>query len=164
MNTTVRAAGLLAALLLSGSAIASSELPHGAKCRQEIRAVDDQADADIQAIDDKKALTDEIIKLHMSGVYPFFTVSSGQDIKDATEVIAQVDQGGIADRIRHGLDGRTQDRRMDHRRAKHPRHAHIHPDRIHQVLTPQPARPQYTGGFTTPQNAHSSLLPFHEPL
>ena len=51
--------------------------------------------ADIQAIADKKALTDEIIKLHMQGVYPFFTVSSGQDMKDATEVIAQVDQGGI---------------------------------------------------------------------
>jgi len=51
--------------------------------------------ADIQAIADKKALTDEIIKLHMQGVYPFFTVSSGQDVKDATEVIAQVDQGGI---------------------------------------------------------------------
>jgi hypothetical protein len=50
INTTVRAVAWLGALLLSGNAIASSELPHGAKCRQEIRAVDDQADVDIQAI------------------------------------------------------------------------------------------------------------------
>ena len=31
----------------------------------------------------------------MEGVSPFFSVSSGQDMKDATKVIAQVDQGGI---------------------------------------------------------------------
>ena len=51
--------------------------------------------ADIQAISDKNALTDEIIKLHMQGVDPFFSVSSGQDMKDCDEVIAEVDQGGI---------------------------------------------------------------------
>ena len=31
----------------------------------------------------------------MQGVYPFFSVSSAQDMKNATEVIAYVDQGGI---------------------------------------------------------------------
>ena len=51
--------------------------------------------ADIQAITDKNALTDEIIKLHLQGVDPLFSVSSGQDFKDSTEVIAQVDQGGL---------------------------------------------------------------------
>ena len=35
-----------------------------------------------------RALTAEIIKLHMQGVYPFFSVGSAQDMKDATEVIA----------------------------------------------------------------------------
>jgi hypothetical protein len=51
IHATVRAACWLAALALSGNAIAGSDLPQGAKCRQEIRAVDDQADVDIQAID-----------------------------------------------------------------------------------------------------------------
>ena len=31
----------------------------------------------------------------MPGVYPFFSVGSTQDMKDATEMIAYVDQGGI---------------------------------------------------------------------
>ena len=31
----------------------------------------------------------------MQGVYPLFSVGSTQDMKDATEVIAYVDQGGI---------------------------------------------------------------------
>lgn len=51
--------------------------------------------SDIQAIKDKSALTAQIIKLHMQGVYPFFSVGSTQDMKDATEMIAYVDQGGI---------------------------------------------------------------------
>jgi endothelin-converting enzyme/putative endopeptidase len=51
--------------------------------------------SDIQAIKDKSGLTDQIIKLHMQGVYPFFSVGSTQDMKDATEMIAYVDQGGI---------------------------------------------------------------------
>ena len=49
----------------------------------------------IAAIKDKKGLTEQIIKLHMSGIYPLFTVGSTQDMKNATEVIAYVDQGGI---------------------------------------------------------------------
>lgn len=51
--------------------------------------------AEIQAIRDKAGLTPEIIKLHMQGVLPFFSVGSTQDMKDATEQIAYVDQGGI---------------------------------------------------------------------
>ena len=51
--------------------------------------------AEIQAISDKAGLTPEIIKLHMEGVVPFFSVGSTQDMKDATEQIAYVDQGGI---------------------------------------------------------------------
>ncbi len=49
----------------------------------------------IEAISNKSQLTDEIVRLHKSGVYPFFTAGSTQDMKDATEVIAYVDQGGI---------------------------------------------------------------------
>lgn len=50
---------------------------------------------DIQALKSKSDLTAQIIKLHMQGVYPFFSVGSTQDMKDATEMIAYVDQGGI---------------------------------------------------------------------
>lgn len=49
----------------------------------------------IQALKDKQALTDELTYLHKSGVYAFFSVGSTQDMKDATEMIAYVDQGGI---------------------------------------------------------------------
>jgi putative endopeptidase len=51
--------------------------------------------SDIQALKSKSDLTAQIIKLHMQGVYPFFSVGSTQDLKDATEMIAYVDQGGI---------------------------------------------------------------------
>ncbi|HYI96747.1 MAG TPA: M13 family metallopeptidase N-terminal domain-containing protein, partial [Bryobacteraceae bacterium] len=49
----------------------------------------------IEAISSKSQLTDEIVRLHKSGVYPLFSAGSTQDMKDATEVIAYVDQGGI---------------------------------------------------------------------
>ena len=51
--------------------------------------------SDIQGLKSKSDLTAQIIKLHMQGVYPFFSVGSTQDLKDATEMIAYVDQGGI---------------------------------------------------------------------
>lgn len=49
----------------------------------------------INALKDKDALTAELVKLHMSGVGVMFSVSSGQDLKNAEEVIANVDQGGL---------------------------------------------------------------------
>ena len=50
---------------------------------------------EITALKDKAGLTELIIKMHMRGVYPMFSVGSTQDLKDATEVTAYVDQGGI---------------------------------------------------------------------
>jgi endothelin-converting enzyme/putative endopeptidase len=49
----------------------------------------------ISALRDKSALTDEIARLHIAGVNAMFAVSSGQDFRNASEVIAHVDQGGL---------------------------------------------------------------------
>jgi endothelin-converting enzyme/putative endopeptidase len=49
----------------------------------------------IAKLPDKAALTAELIRLHRDGVGAMFLFSSGQDFKDATEMIANVDQGGL---------------------------------------------------------------------
>jgi putative endopeptidase len=49
----------------------------------------------ISRLDSKSALTGELIRLHTEGVNAMFAVSSGQDFKNASEVIANVDQGGL---------------------------------------------------------------------
>ncbi|MBC8166960.1 MAG: M13 family peptidase, partial [Bryobacteraceae bacterium] len=50
----------------------------------------------IAGLSDKKQLTGELIRLHSSGVGPMFGVASAQDLKNAEEVIADIDQGGIS--------------------------------------------------------------------
>ncbi len=49
----------------------------------------------INAITDKSALADEVAKLHRLGVNVLFRTESSQDLKNAQEVIAEVDQGGL---------------------------------------------------------------------
>ncbi len=49
----------------------------------------------INALKDKKQLTGELIRLHQSMVDVMFNLTSGQDFKNAQDVIAQLDQGGI---------------------------------------------------------------------
>ena len=49
----------------------------------------------IRSMPDKAALTSVLAKMHTEGVDPVFDVSSGQDFRNAEEVIANVDQGGI---------------------------------------------------------------------
>ena len=49
----------------------------------------------IAAIRDKAGLAEELGRLHAMGVNALFNLSSGQDFKDSTEVIAQADQGGL---------------------------------------------------------------------
>jgi putative endopeptidase len=49
----------------------------------------------IDAINDRKSLDDAIAKLQTQGVGALFRFSSGQDIKDSTQVIAQAGQGGL---------------------------------------------------------------------
>ena len=51
--------------------------------------------ARIAAIKDKTGLAEELARLHSMGVNALFNLSSGQDFKDSTEVIAQADQAGL---------------------------------------------------------------------
>ncbi len=51
--------------------------------------------ARIAAIPNKADLADEVVRLHKSGVHVFFGFTSGQDYKDASQVIAQAVQGGL---------------------------------------------------------------------
>jgi len=50
MSVTLRATSALLFAVLSGVAVADTELPPGARCRQDIRLVDDQADTQIQEL------------------------------------------------------------------------------------------------------------------
>jgi endothelin-converting enzyme/putative endopeptidase len=49
----------------------------------------------IRALADKKQLAAELARLHTSGAGAMFDFGSGQDFKDSTQVIAQLDQGGL---------------------------------------------------------------------
>src|SRR5271166_3311605 len=49
----------------------------------------------IAGIKDRAGLAQELGRLHSMGVNALFNVSSGQDFKDSSEVIAQADQGGL---------------------------------------------------------------------
>jgi endothelin-converting enzyme/putative endopeptidase len=49
----------------------------------------------IRALKDKSELAQEIARLHRDGVGALFELSSGQDFKDSSQVIAQFDQGGL---------------------------------------------------------------------
>src|ERR1041385_5082891 len=49
----------------------------------------------IAALKDKAQLAESLALLHRTGTGAVFDFSSGQDFKDSTAVIAQVDQGGI---------------------------------------------------------------------
>jgi putative endopeptidase len=49
----------------------------------------------IRQLSDKSQLAAEIAHLHRSGVGSLFEFGSGQDFKDSTAVVAQLDQGGL---------------------------------------------------------------------
>lgn len=51
--------------------------------------------ADIAAMKDARDVSAEIARLYARGVSGFFRFGSGQDYKDATSVIAEIDQGGL---------------------------------------------------------------------
>jgi putative endopeptidase len=52
--------------------------------------------AAINALSSKQDLAKEAVRLHREGVGMLFAFSSGQDFKDATQVIADADQGGMS--------------------------------------------------------------------
>ena len=49
----------------------------------------------IRGLKDKQELAAEVARLHRLGIRALFDFSSGQDFKDSTAVIAQLDQGGL---------------------------------------------------------------------
>jgi len=51
--------------------------------------------ASIAALRSKKELTSEIVRLHREGTDVLFNFDSGPDFKDASQIIAQLDQGGL---------------------------------------------------------------------
>jgi endothelin-converting enzyme/putative endopeptidase len=50
----------------------------------------------IALVDNKMDLLDTVVFLYRMGTWPFFTFSSEQDAKDSTQMIALLDQGGLA--------------------------------------------------------------------
>lgn len=50
----------------------------------------------IDALQSKEELAREVIRLHRQGIGALFSFSSDQDFKDATQVIAEADQGGMS--------------------------------------------------------------------
>ena len=50
---------------------------------------------DIDAITDAASFARVLAELHLTGVDAFFTVESEQDMKDATQMLAKLDQGGL---------------------------------------------------------------------
>ena len=50
----------------------------------------------LDALQSKQELVKEVIRLHRKGVGALFNFTSDQDFKDATQVIAEADQGGMA--------------------------------------------------------------------
>ena len=52
--------------------------------------------ARIRGLQNKAELGALVARLHRGGVDAMFTFGSGQDFKDSTQVIAQIDQGGLA--------------------------------------------------------------------
>ncbi len=72
----------------------------------------------IQSVHDLRSLAQEMAHLHSIGVNVGFQFYSAQDLRDATQVIAEIDQGGIAlpdrsDYLEH--DARTAERQQKYR-------------------------------------------------
>lgn len=72
-----------------------------AACMDE-KSIDDQGTAPlkphldrIRELKNRSGLTAELVQLHGIGVKALFSVGSGQDYRNAEEVIANVDQGGL---------------------------------------------------------------------
>jgi putative endopeptidase len=68
----------------------------------DLKAIDSKGTAPLKddldriyAMRDKPAITDVVIHLYRIGATPFFAFNSAQDAKDATQVIADLDQGGL---------------------------------------------------------------------
>ncbi len=90
--------------------------------------------ARIAALADKRALTDEIVRLHKLGVDALFSFSSGQDFKDSNEVIAQADQGGL------GMPDRDYYFRTDPKSVELRKQYVAHVEKVFELLGDSPAQ------------------------
>jgi endothelin-converting enzyme/putative endopeptidase len=86
----------------------------------------------IYAMRDKNAITDVVARLYRTGSTPFFSFTSSQDAKDATQVIADLDQGGI------GLPDRDYYLRTDEKSADLRKKYVAHVAKMFQLLGNSP--------------------------
>ena len=94
-----------------------------------------QAELDrIAGLKDKAAITDEVIRLHRTGVGAVFEFGSGQDFKNSNEVIAQADQGGL------GLPDRDYYLKTDPKSVKLREQYRTHVEKMFGLLGEAPAR------------------------
>jgi hypothetical protein len=91
---------LFVAPLLAGAPIANSEPSKSMRCRQEIRAIDDQADIDMRDID-------QLIDRLQDEVGDRAIASSGQDVQDGLRArldAAKLRRSGIFDKQHDDLN------------------------------------------------------------
>ena len=91
---------LLVAPLMTGAPIANSEPSQSVSCRQEIRAIDDQADIDMRDID-------QLIDRLEDEVGDRAIASSGQDVQDRLRArldAAKLRRSGILDKQHDDLN------------------------------------------------------------
>ena len=91
---------LFVAPLLAGAPVANSEPSQTARCRQEIRAIDDQADVDMRDID-------QLIDRLEDEVGDHAIASSGQDVQDGLRArldAAKLRRSGILDKQHDDLN------------------------------------------------------------
>ena len=91
---------LFAAMSLLGTAVAHVEPPVGAKCRQEIRWVDDQTDKDVRDVD-------QLIALLKGEIGDDAVASGGQDLQNYLQArleAAKLRRSGILDKQHSDLN------------------------------------------------------------
>ena len=82
----------------------------------------------IAVVDNKSALPELIVMMYRLGAPPFFRFSSEQDAKDSTQMIADVDQGGL------GLPDRDYYLKTDEKSAETRKQYHEHLIRMFELL------------------------------
>jgi predicted metalloendopeptidase len=87
----------------------------------------------IRALKDKQELAAEVVRLHRAGIGALFDFSSGQDAKDSTAVIAQLDQSGL------GLPDRDYYLKDDPKSVELRKKYQTHVERMFTLAGEQPA-------------------------
>jgi putative endopeptidase len=88
----------------------------------------DEEFAAIEAMQSKQDLAKQVVRMHRHAVESLFTFSSDQDFKDATQVIGEVDQGGMA------LPDRDYYLKNDAKTAEQRKHYVTHMQKMFELL------------------------------